>query len=541
MKKFKNKKSGSIFTLLINNYLFFTIIVVILALAINAASEFLFYKHYNIPRGLNDKTKQYLIDEKYNKIELKKILGVNGSIEVLDEEYSIVASLGNITEKNEYTAAEISCIPDYQNNSTYVKISDFTNELGESYKVIMAELYDYNKEGDYSEKQQKWFQVIDANLNVVTQGGDIPTNIKHYTEEELKYINGIYDSEFFIEKFQYVNNLGEKRIAVIKYKDITNPSIYESMSRFNIISLGLFGATYILCIVLFVILLRRKFYEPLEKLNGAMTILAEGSTDEAINYRGPKEFVDICDNFNIMVSKLKRSEADRAYLMEEKERMMADISHDLKTPITSIQGYAKALADDVIPEDQQKKYINIIYNKSKRLTELINIFHEYSKLEHPNFNLQMEKVDLSEYLRAYIALKYEDILEGGFSIEVDIPEEEIYTDIDKVQFQRVLDNILGNSIKHNPKGTKIFVSLKGYSRKYEIIIADNGIGIPKEIAKNIFEPFIVGDESRNSSQGSGLGLAISKTIINLHGGSIKLISNEDLAYTTIFKIVNNIK
>lgn len=235
-----------------------------------------------------------------------------------------------------------------------------------------------------------------------------------------------------------------------------------------------FGIAYIILVVIFVFVLRSKFYEPLEKLNKAMELLTEGKRKKPVDYSGPREFVDICDRFNIMVSKLEDSENQRKKLMNDKERMMADISHDLKTPITSIQGYAKALSDGIIVDEDKDKYIKIIYEKSKKLTELINIFHEYSKLEHPDFNLIFEKVDLSEYLRAYIALKYEDIVESGFNIEVDIPEEEMEIKIDKVQLQRVFDNILGNSIKHNEKGTNIYVSLKEKNDIYEIIIADDG-------------------------------------------------------------------
>lgn len=123
---------------------------------------------------------------------------------------------------------------------------------------------------------------------------------------------------------------------------------------------------------------------------------------------------------------------------------------------------------------------------------------------------------------------------------MDIPEEILECKIDTVQFQRVLDNLLGNSMKHNPVGTKIYVSLSVVKNKYRIIIADNGVGIPKEISENIFSPFIVGDESRNTKQGSGLGLAIVKTIVEKHGGKIKLNTSDKFLngeYTTIFEII----
>ena len=108
--------------------------------------------------------------------------------------------------------------------------------------------------------------------------------------------------------------------------------------------------------------------------------------------------------------------------------------------------------------------------------------------------------------------------------------------IDKIQFQRVLDNILGNAMKHNPVGTEIYVALSNEGEGYKIIIADNGVGIPQEIINDIFSPFIVGDESRNTKQGSGLGLAITKTIVEMHNGTIKLNRSLKRKYQTVFEI-----
>ncbi|MGL5381665.1 HAMP domain-containing sensor histidine kinase, partial [Clostridium sp.] len=301
-------------------------------------------------------------------------------------------------------------------------------------------------------------------------------------------------------------------------------------------SIILFIALFFLCMSAFVMLLRKKVQVPLKKLKRAIQLLSEDNSYEPINYRGPKEFVEICDNFNVMLNKLQTSELDRNKLIKDKQSMLADISHDLKTPITTIQGYSKALAEGVISTEEYEKYFNIIYSRSQRLTELINIFYEYSKLEHPDFKLVFEEVDLSEYLRAYVASRYEHILESEFDIEVDIPEHILKYKIDKVQFQRALDNLLGNSIKHNPKETKIYIGLKEEESFYKIIIADTGVGIPKEISENIFSPFTVGDESRNSRQGSGLGLAITKTIVEMHGGRIKLCNCEKSEYSTVFKI-----
>ena len=538
MKKSKKaNRRGSIFSLLINNYILFTVIIIISAILINNVSNYLIFGDYDDILGLTKKYQNYLKEEKFNKLNLKEITGEDGTIEILDENYNLIYSLGKDINKEKYNEDEINAIPNYRKDDTYLNIYDYYSENGESYKLIIAE--SYYSEGVISnslKSTSKWFKVLDKNLNVILESDNAPAK-KNYTEKEIIYMRGYYNNGLFIEKYQYINNDGIKRTAIIKSRELYTNSFFKKMNILTKIDFVVFGIAYIILVVIFVFVLRSKFYEPLEKLNKAMELLTEGKRKKPVDYSGPREFVDICDRFNIMVSKLEDSENQRKKLMNDKERMMADISHDLKTPITSIQGYAKALSDGIIVDEDKDKYIKIIYEKSKKLTELINIFHEYSKLEHPDFNLIFEKVDLSEYLRAYIALKYEDIVESGFNIEVDIPEEEMEIKIDKVQLQRVFDNILGNSIKHNEKGTNIYVSLKEKNDIYEIIIADDGKGISKDIANNIFEAFTVGDESRNSKQGSGLGLAIAKTIVDLHGGTIELEPESLKKFSTQFKII----
>lgn len=538
MKKSKKaNRRGTIFSLLINNYILFTVIIIISAILINNVSNYLIFGDYDAILGLTKKYQNYLKEEKFNKLNLKEITGEDGTIEILDENYNLIYSLGKDINKEKYNEDEINAIPNYRKDDTYLNIYDYYSENGESYKLIIAE--SYYSEGVISnslKSTSKWFKVLDKNLNVILESDNAPAK-KNYTEKEIIYMRGYYNNGLFIEKYQYINNDGIKRTAIIKSRELYTNSFFKKMNILTKIDFVVFGIAYIILVVIFVFVLRSKFYEPLEKLNKAMELLTEGKRKKPVYYSGPREFVDICDRFNIMVSKLEDSENQRKKLMNDKERMMADISHDLKTPITSIQGYAKALSDGIIVDEDKDKYIKIIYEKSKKLTELINIFHEYSKLEHPDFNLIFEKVDLSEYLRAYIALKYEDIVESGFNIEVDIPEEEMEIKIDKVQLQRVFDNILGNSIKHNEKGTNIYVSLKEKNDIYEIIIADDGKGISKDIANNIFEAFTVGDESRNSKQGSGLGLAIAKTIVDLHGGTIELEPESLKKFSTQFKII----
>ena len=408
--KSSKKRRGSIFLLLIRNYIFFSIAIIIIWLIINFLLLIFYEKSSEFGLGLSENDKKLLVEEKFDKLNVKSIAGLNGEIEILDENNDIIYSSSN--NKHKYTERELNLIHNYEENCIYTTIYNFKDEDNNVYKMIISTPYDFNERGEaYYETDKSWFKVLDNNLNVVYQVGNNSDNSTSYTEEELGYITGDYPKEYYPMKYTYVNGNGESRTAIIKEKRINEEALYKSFGQLNNISFGLFFVACIICTIIFGLFLKKKVQKPLNKLNRAMQLLSEGKNNEPIVYFGPKEFVEICESFNVMVNKLESSEEERNKLIKDKQSMLADISHDLKTPITTIQGYSKALADGVISPEEYEKYFNIIYSKANRLTELINIFYEYSKLEHPNFKLVLEEVDLAEYLREYIAIKYEDILE----------------------------------------------------------------------------------------------------------------------------------
>ena len=195
-----------------------------------------------------------------------------------------------------------------------------------------------------------------------------------------------------------------------------------------------------------------------------------------------------------------------------------------------------AVVHGIIKEENKQQYLQTIYHKSIVLNELINAFSEYSKLEHPDFRPVKIKVDICEYAREYLAAKYNELVLGGCSLEVEIPEMIIWCQIDVQQMKRVFENLINNSVKHNKRGTALFFSMKKEADTVCISIGDNGTGIPKELAQMVFEPFVVGDESRNSRQGTGLGLAIAKKIVEAHGGVIELVKFPKEGLSTEFRI-----
>ena len=232
----------------------------------------------------------------------------------------------------------------------------------------------------------------------------------------------------------------------------------------------------------------------------------------------------------IIINEVRRMEENKEAMRREYERkrnlMLSDIAHDLRTPITTIAGYAKALNDGMVTDgEKQTEYLKAIENKSERMSELINLLFEYVKLDSTGFTLNIENVDLSELLRKNVALLYSDVEEKGMELEISIPEESYMINLDSLQFSRVITNLISNAIRHNEKGTVISLKMVKEDEDVIIIVSDNGAAISKEIAEHIFEPFIVGDASRKTKGGSGLGLSIAKKIIDMHGWSLELRQN----------------
>jgi len=265
--------------------------------------------------------------------------------------------------------------------------------------------------------------------------------------------------------------------------------------------------------------------------------MSNGNHNVRMDFKAENEFLKIRDAFNYMAVKLEESEREKHKIEENRKRMFMDISHDLKTPITTICGYVKALDEGLVQDEERKKrYLHTIHEKSLRVTNLINNLFELSKLENTEIRLKKEKYDVVEFLRGIVAEYYEQIEEKRFILDLILPVGKISCDFDRKEMGRVLSNLLNNALEYNSEGTKIRIELKEIEEKIIIEIADNGVGIPEKLKEIIFEPFVRGDINRSSDGGTGLGLAIAKKIVEAHGGILNLCTNEG-ENKTIFRII----
>ncbi|MCR5283278.1 MAG: HAMP domain-containing histidine kinase [Lachnospiraceae bacterium] len=224
----------------------------------------------------------------------------------------------------------------------------------------------------------------------------------------------------------------------------------------------------------------------------------------------------------------RRVEKQREY-EQKRNLMLSDIAHDLRTPITTVNGYAKAISDGLVKEEKKQEYLSAIMAKSQRMNELITYLFDYVKTDSEGFTLQKETTDICELVRECVAMQYQDFEDAGMEPEVQIPEETILIPADRLQLSRSVTNLLTNAIRHNREGSAVGVFVQKREDDLWILVADNGDPIDEEMAKHLFEPFVMGDQSRSSRGGSGLGLSIVKKIVELHGFEISLWPRKKLS------------
>ena len=231
-----------------------------------------------------------------------------------------------------------------------------------------------------------------------------------------------------------------------------------------------------------------------------------------------------------------REEMQKEY-DRKRNLMLSDIAHDLRTPMTTVSGYAKALADGMIKDEEKKQeYLESIQKKSKRMNDLINLLFEYVKLDSEGFTLDKKRVDLAELARENAAMIYSDMEDNGMIFDIDIPETCIPVEADSLQISRVITNLLNNAIRHNRANTRVKLSLLEEDGDVKIYVADSGEAIAQEVAEHLFEPFAVSDESRSTKGGSGLGLSIAKKVVEMHGWTLRLTHHVEEGYTKAFVI-----
>ena len=302
-----------------------------------------------------------------------------------------------------------------------------------------------------------------------------------------------------------------------------------AVAGFAVVILGMYLIMLALSTALYAKLTAQYFIRPLGKLRESAQRLRSGAYQERVKLHLRDEFGELEDAFNDMAAAVEREISLREQSEKIRRQLVLDISHDLKNPLAAVMGYAEYCKNHPdIARDQRDACLRVIYDNSCRANALLSGLFELSKLESPGFALNTVQTDICEYLRKKAGEAISRLDAEGFLYAFDIPEQELSVLLDAAQMDRVFHNLLENALLYNRPGTEVSLTLTGNAQEVALIFADDGRGMPQELALEAFEPFARADKARNfQTGGTGLGLAIVKKIVEMHGGSIALTTEKN--------------
>ncbi|MBS6599415.1 MAG: HAMP domain-containing histidine kinase [Clostridium sp.] len=369
-------------------------------------------------------------------------------------------------------------------------------------KGIAIEIYDKNN-------NKVWSVFEDEKILSDTTLNEISKNMQSIEKEWNNYF----------EKFEV--NINDDSENLIGYAHIGHyASTYymeNDVQFFNAANrvITIIGAVSIGGIIIISIIISKSIANPISKVSKITKFIGEGNYENEVTYKSNiKEIDDLINSINKLSNELNEQENLR-------KQLTGDIAHELRTPLTSIKGHLDTIIAGIWEPTNER--LNSINEEVTRIANLVDDLRKLAKFDSEKNNLNKEKVNLRNYIKT-IAYNYEGkALEKNILIKYELEDLEIL--IDKEKFAQVIVNILSNAIKYNNGNNEIYIKTFKKGNNINISIKDNGIGIPINECKNIFERFYRVDKSRGANEkGMGVGLTIAKSIIKAHGGEIKVFS-----------------
>ena len=281
-------------------------------------------------------------------------------------------------------------------------------------------------------------------------------------------------------------------------------------------------------------ILQRKSFEYIDDILLAIKKISAGDLNTNIDVKGDNEFSEIAASINKMAEEIRVLMESERHNEKSKNEMITNIAHDLRTPLTSILGYLDLINKRDLSEETKKEYLKIVYEKSKKLQDLIESLFSFTKTNSSKLVLKIEKIDIIKLLCQLMEEFYPNFENKGITCSVNTSEDSCVIDGDGTLLARLFDNLINNAIKYGADGKRIDIKISVEKKIVKIAVINYGKVIPANELPLIFGKFYRVDQARNSNTGgTGLGLAIAKNITELHHGIIDVSS--DLS-GTIFSV-----
>lgn len=380
---------------------------------------------------------------------------------------------------------------------------------------------------------------------IVRKNGEVIYSSYTIDQDELyKVLPRFGEGESNSETGTYFGGEYQSMVKQIDFTDIINnqysffivTSVRQVIPQIKVLVMGSITAIFFVLFITSAVLIMwiyKSVIKPLARLKLATQNIKEGNLDFVMPIEGNDEIAELCYDFEEMRGILSKSAQEKIKFDTEEKELISNISHDLRTPITSIKGYVEGLIDGVADTPEKRdKYLKTILNKVNDMDRLINELTIYSKIDTNRIPYVFKRICVNDYFDEYCREIGIDLDSEGLEFEYNNhANSKMYIIADAEQIKRVMNNIVSNSVKYlsSDRVGKIKIDIFDRGKHVQIRIEDNGKGISKQDLPFIFERFYRADSSRGSEQGgSGIGLAIVKKIITEHNGKITADSKEGI-------------
>lgn len=334
-------------------------------------------------------------------------------------------------------------------------------------------------------------------------------------------------TEHYSLKHHHLERLNGNAIDVRLKIDSTRLELaYQAFERVFFL---LYGAFNLILLAFLIAWISNPIKDSIQKLTFTTNEIRKGNLNAELSYNENDDFEELALSIESMRQSLKRSVEKQKMLESEKKELIANISHDLRTPITSIRGYVQGLKDGVArTETTQKEYLDIIESKTYMIESLVNDLSEFTGYDTNSIKLNKQVIDLRSFLFDCVDELESDVTKFGGQLYLHYIIKDTMIDVDPEKLMRVFINLIENAVKYrSDKPIEIVILANRDDDGVFINISDNGIGVPEADLDRIFDRFYRSDKSRNLDVGgNGIGLSICKEIIEAHGGKISATGND---------------
>ncbi len=368
-------------------------------------------------------------------------------------------------------------------------------------------------------------RVDDAYLNKVVQnGGDVATGL----------IKGLYAESRYVVSTPITDPASGRNLGIVI---VSRPTVYISsvMARINSIFAMVSMLVITVCTLVMLVIVRRQS-DPLKQMARVARAFGHGDLDARVRLSDdhPEEVEDLALAFNNMATELQKSEYQR-------REFVANVSHELKTPMTTISGYIDGILDGTIPPRRERYYLQIVSDETKRLSRLVRSMLDISRLQSGGIpDDKKVHFDMEEAVGQVLITFEKKITDKKLNVDVDMPEYPVCTIASQDMVTQVIYNLIDNAVKFCPEGGTLGLKIKQGGKKIYVSIANDGETIPPEELPLVFDRFHKLDKSRSQNRdGWGLGLYIVKTIVSGHGENISVTSRDGRTeFTFTMPLVN---